>query len=71
MTDAELADCWLSQPPLQQGHGPMTQRFTLALGVKLESCNLKKQGLTVCALVALMAATIIVASESLRWPETQ
>lgn len=53
MTDAELAGCLFSQPPLQQGHGPKNQVLTLTPDFELESWNVKKQGLTISAVVAL------------------
>lgn len=56
MTDAELAGCLFSQPPLQHGHGSKNQVLTLTLDFELESWNMKKQGLTISAVVALMAA---------------
>lgn len=56
VTDAELAGCLFSQPPLQQGHGPKNQVLTLTPDFELESRNMRKQGLTISAVVALMAA---------------
>lgn len=40
--------CLLSQSPLQQSHGPMTQVLTFTPDFKLEGGNMKKQCLITC-----------------------